>query len=79
MLNKYPIWKYMLILIVSTLGVIYALPNLYPPDAAVQITPAKSGDAVDEYTLNKALKVLKAGGVEYFGEELQPCLFAPFR
>lgn len=71
MLNKYPIWKYMLILIVSTLGVIYALPNLYPPDAAVQITPAKSGDAVDEYTLNKALKVLKEGGVEYFGEELQ--------
>ncbi len=71
MLNKYPIWKYLLILMVGTLGVIYALPNLYPPDAAVQITPARSGDAVDEYTLNKALSVLKTNDVEYFGEGLQ--------
>jgi preprotein translocase subunit SecD len=71
MLNKYPIWKYLLILIVSTLGVLYSLPNLYPPDAAVQITPAKSGDAVDQYTLNKALQILDENNVEYFGEELQ--------
>ena len=71
MLNKYPIWKYLLILMIGTLGVIYSLPNLYPPDAAVQITPARSGDAVDEYTLNKALSILKTNGIEYFGEELQ--------
>ena len=56
---------------IGTLGVIYSLPNLYPPDAAVQITPARSGDAVDEYTLNKALSILKTNGIEYFGEELQ--------
>ena len=71
MLNKYPLWKYLLVLFIAAMGIVYALPNLYPPDAAVQITPAKSGDAVDEYTLNKALKTLKEGGVEYFGEELQ--------
>ncbi|WP_353349169.1 protein translocase subunit SecD [Oceaniserpentilla sp. 4NH20-0058] len=71
MLNKYPLWKYLLIIIVCALGVIYSLPNLYPPDAAVQITPAKSGDSVDEYTLNKALGALEEGGVEFFGEELQ--------
>ncbi len=71
MLNKYPLWKYLLITVVCALGVIYSLPNLYPPDAAVQITPAKSGDAVDEFTLNKALKALDEGGVAYFGEELQ--------
>ena len=61
MLNKYPLWKYLLVLFVAAMGVVYALPNLYPPDAAVQITPAKSGDAVDEYTLNKALKTLEEG------------------
>jgi len=71
MLNKYPLWKYFLILIIGAMGVIYALPNLYPPDAAVQITPAKSGDAVDEYALNKALGSLKTAGIEYFGEEIQ--------
>lgn len=71
MLNKYPLWKYLLIIFVCSMGVIYALPNLYPPDAAVQITPAKSGDAVDDYTLKKALKELDAAGIEYFGQELQ--------
>jgi preprotein translocase subunit SecD len=71
MLNKYPLWKYLLVLFVAAMGVIYALPNLYPPDAAVQITPARSGDLVDEYTLNKALKTLDAEGIEYFGEQLQ--------
>lgn len=71
MLNKYPLWKYLLVIIVCTLGVVYSLPNLYPPDAAVQITPAKSGDAVDEYTLKKAIAVLDEGGINYFGEELQ--------
>ena len=71
MLNKYPLWKYLLVTIVCALGVIYSLPNLYPPDAAVQITPAKSGDAVDEYTLKKALSALEEGGIKHFGEELQ--------
>ena len=71
MLNKYPLWKYLLIIFVCTMGVIYALPNMYPPDAAVQITPAKSGDAVDDYTLNKALKVLDGSGIKYFGQQLQ--------
>jgi preprotein translocase subunit SecD len=38
MLNRYPLWKYLLILIVCIVGVIYALPNLYPQDPAVQIS-----------------------------------------
>ncbi len=71
MLNKYPLWKYLLILVVCVMGAVYALPNLYPPDPAIQITPAKSGDAVDEYTLKRALQALEDGQVEYFGEELQ--------
>jgi preprotein translocase subunit SecD len=37
----------------------------------VQITPAKSGDSVDEYTLNRALDTLKKAEIEYFGQELQ--------
>ncbi|KAA0020542.1 protein translocase subunit SecD [Salinicola corii] len=38
MLNRYPLWKYLLILIICVVGVIYALPNLYPQDPAVQIS-----------------------------------------
>ena len=71
MLNKYPLWKYLLIIIVCAMGTIYSLPNLYPPDAAVQITPTKSGDVVDEYTLKRALSALNDSQVAYFGEEIK--------
>jgi len=36
MLNKYPLWKYLLILAVLAVGFIYSAPNLYPDDPAVQ-------------------------------------------
>jgi len=37
MLNRYPLWKYLLILTVLVLGGIYAAPNLYPDDPAIQL------------------------------------------
>ena len=37
MLNKYPLWKYVLILAVLAIGFIYSAPNLYPDDPAVQV------------------------------------------
>ncbi|MBD3611277.1 MAG: protein translocase subunit SecD [Hydrogenovibrio crunogenus] len=42
MSNQYPAWKYLLLLIVLVLGVIYAAPNIFGDDPAVQISPAKS-------------------------------------
>ena len=38
MLNKYPLWKSLMVLFIVTIGAIYALPNLYPEDPAVQIS-----------------------------------------
>ncbi|MDG4813041.1 protein translocase subunit SecD [Hydrogenovibrio sp. 3SP14C1] len=40
--NQYPAWKYLLLLIVLVLGVIYAAPNIFGDDPAVQVSPAKS-------------------------------------
>jgi preprotein translocase subunit SecD len=37
-MNQYPAWKYLLILLVLVLGVVYALPNLFGEDPALQIT-----------------------------------------
>lgn len=48
MLNRYPLWKYLLILIVLMTGVLYALPNLYPEDPAVQISSSQSDTSLDE-------------------------------
>ena len=40
-MNKYPAWKYLLIVMVLILGVLYALPNLFGEDPALQITSAR--------------------------------------
>ena len=41
MLNKYPLWKYLLVLGLVVLGFFYAAPNLYAPDPALQISGEK--------------------------------------
>ena len=42
MLNKYPLWKYLLILAVLVVGAIYSVPNLYPDDPAVQVSASST-------------------------------------
>ena len=70
MLNKTPIWKYILILMVLLLSAIYAAPNLYPPDPAIQVTPARSGAEMSEATLQRVRSALQQNSIEYFGEEV---------
>ena len=69
-MNKYPLWKYLLILFVLVVGFFYAAPNLYNPDAAVQISGESSANLVQQPTLDVATAALKAAGIEYFGEEV---------
>ncbi|KAB7898132.1 protein translocase subunit SecD [Rouxiella sp. S1S-2] len=45
MLNRYPLWKYLMLIAVIIIGLLYALPNLYGEDPAVQITGARGSDA----------------------------------
>lgn len=41
-MNRYPLWKYVLIIVVMLVGLIYAFPNLYPADPALQVTSSGS-------------------------------------
>jgi preprotein translocase subunit SecD len=41
MMNQYPAWKYLLILVVLLVGLVYALPNLFGEDPALQVTSAR--------------------------------------
>ena len=68
MLNKYPLWKYLLVLFVLLLGLFYAAPNLYAPDPALQIAGESSAQLIDEKTLGRALTALDEAGIEHFGE-----------
>jgi len=64
MLNKYPLWKNLIILIAIVVGFVYALPNLFPDDYAVQITGARSSTEVDPAVLDRAVKALESEGIE---------------
>lgn len=72
MLNKFPLWKNIVILVAVVIGFIYALPNLYPDDYAIQITGARSSTVVDETTLNRAVDALQAQDITVKGASLNP-------
>ncbi|MGY4534187.1 preprotein translocase subunit SecD [Pseudomonas sp. TE3786] len=64
MLNKYPLWKYLLIAAVLVIGFIYSAPNLYPDDPAVQISGASTALQVSQADLDRASKALTDAGIE---------------
>ncbi|WP_444676794.1 protein translocase subunit SecD [Halomonas sp. E19] len=63
MLNRYPLWKYLLILIVLLVGLVYSLPNLYPEDPAVQISSAQGDSTLDEAQLDRVQQTLRDAGI----------------
>jgi len=63
MLNKYPLWKYILIVAVLAIGFIYSAPNLYPDDAAIQVTGASTALQVSQAELDLATKALTDAGI----------------
>ncbi|MDX1490654.1 MAG: protein translocase subunit SecD [Pseudohongiellaceae bacterium] len=69
MLNKFPLWKNLLVVIVIVLAALYSAPNLYPDDPAVQVS--HEDQEMTEFELGTITDALRAEGVEYFGEVLQ--------
>ena len=70
MLNRYPLWKNLLVLGVLLFGIIYALPNAYPPDFAVQISNERSEIAITQRELAVAVDSLAHAAVSYTSSEL---------
>ncbi|MFZ6047820.1 protein translocase subunit SecD [Pseudomonas sp. CR3202] len=64
MLNKYPLWKYLLILAVLAVGLVYSAPNLYPDDPAIQISGTSTALKIQQSDLDKATDALKQAGIE---------------
>ncbi|EKO3565122.1 protein translocase subunit SecD [Vibrio metschnikovii] len=57
MLNRYPLWKYLMVVFAITISALYALPNLYGEDPAIQVTGAR-GASVDMSTLDAVTQAL---------------------
>jgi len=63
MLNKYPLWKYLLILAVLAIGFIYSAPNLYPDDPAIQVSGASTALQINQADLERVSKALTDAGI----------------
>jgi preprotein translocase subunit SecD len=62
-MNRYPVWKYAIIVIALLLGAIYTLPNFFGEAPAVQVSTAKATLKVDSSTLGKVESALQAAGL----------------
>jgi preprotein translocase subunit SecD len=71
-LNTYPLWKNLLVVFAISLGVVYALPNIYQPDYAIQISSETSGVAVTDRALKTATDALDAAGLNWV---IETCSF----
>src|SRR5690606_37998941 len=67
-MNKYPLWKNLLLLLSVVLATIYAAPNLYPPDPAIQIS--HDSGVVDQRAIDQATAALDGDGIPWFATEI---------
>ncbi len=68
MINQYPLWKYLLILAVLLLGLLYAAPNLYGKDPAVLVSPIRAQE-LDNNIRIEIEDTIKRAGVTDLGME----------
>ena len=68
-MNRYPLWKYVLLAVVLLVGVIYALPNLYGEDPALQISPSR-GVKVDKKVEDRVKLALSQAHLATHGVQL---------
>jgi len=62
-MNRYPVWKYAILVIVLLVGVLYTLPNFFGEAPAVQVSSAKATVKVDTAVQQRVEAALKAAGV----------------
>ena len=63
-MNRYPVWKYAIILIALLVGALFALPNVFGESPAVQVSVAKSSVKLDAVAMGRVEEVLKTAGIK---------------
>ena len=63
-MNRYPLWKYIVIALVVVISTLYTLPNFFGEAPAVQISSAKATNKVDATTRTRVEDAMKTGSVE---------------
>ncbi|TVP09550.1 protein translocase subunit SecD [Shewanella sp. KCT] len=70
MLNKYPMWKNLMVALIIAVGAFYAIPNLFGEDHAVQVV-ATRGAEVNASTQSEVTDILSAKGIAVKRSELE--------
>ena len=63
-MNRYPLWKYIIIVIALLFGVLYTTPNFFGESPAVQISSAKATVKVDNSTMSQVDSILSKAGIK---------------
>ncbi|HEY8355993.1 MAG TPA: protein translocase subunit SecD, partial [Ramlibacter sp.] len=63
-MNRYPLWKYVIIAVALLIGVFYTLPNFFGEDPAVQVSAGKATVRVDEATQTRVTQALTQAGIQ---------------
>src|SRR6266568_8940916 len=70
-MNRYPLWKYVVIAVALVIGIVYTLPNFFPEAPAVQVSTSKSNIKIDTSTLQMVEDALKGANIPYSGVSLE--------
>src|SRR6218665_3741897 len=70
-MNRYPVWKYTILVIVRLVGALSPLPNFFGEAPAVQVSSAKTAVAGDAAVQQRVQEALQAGGITPDFVELQ--------
>ena len=70
MINQYPRWKYALIAVALVAGVLFALPNLFGEDPAVQVSAVR-GAVIDESLRDRLVGRIEAAGITALESEIE--------
>ncbi len=66
-MNRYPLWKYLLIAFTLVLAVVYTLPNLYGVTPAIQISTNRQSIAINDATEKTVAEALQKAGIPHNG------------
>jgi len=66
-MNRYPLWKYIVIAVAMLFGLIYTLPNFFGESPAVQVSPMRGMTKVDQGLMKQVEEVLKKNTLAYQG------------
>lgn len=70
-MNRYPLWKYLIVVVALIIGALYTVPNIFGQTPAVQISSANVARKVDESMLARVEQILQQNNIPFTSSQFQ--------